>query len=292
MNLVISFNSAFGIVGFGLLHDLGFEGISSQFSEILDVLSFNNFGGLSLRGLNLCNILLGLHLNFSLEEIDLFNILVVLEGHQSLDVISLKSQESLVLVVIDDEHSVLLLLDLLLEEHIESSGLHQSKSEVNRENDVHDIDLLNNYTVWVELGLKFSHHGGCEFRLNISNSGNLDLLKEISDLLFALFLQELLKSVWTEVVKELTGIFLESLLTPSNMEVDTDIDRHSNIVLGWNLSNWASETDGVLCDHDGDLLVVAVAASVSGFHDTLINTAALLEDMHSLGYVQLGNTAR
>jgi len=77
----------------------------------------------------------------------------VLEGHELLDVVSLQSEQLLVLVVVDGQHPVFLLLDLLLQEHVEGGGLHESESQVDGQNHVHDVDLLDHDTVWAEFSL-------------------------------------------------------------------------------------------------------------------------------------------
>ena len=58
------------------------------------------------------------------------------------------------------------------------------------------------------------------------------------------------------------------------------------------MNNWASESDGVLGDHNSDSLVTAVTASESWSHETLVHSAALLQDKHTLGNIDLGVAAR
>jgi hypothetical protein len=82
-----------------------------------------------------------------LEQIDFLDILVVLESHQNLHVISFESQALLVLLVSDKQLSVLLLLNLLLKPDIKSGGLHQRLSQIFWQDDVHDVDLLNDDSV-------------------------------------------------------------------------------------------------------------------------------------------------
>jgi hypothetical protein len=163
-------------------------------------------------------------LNVSLEQRDLFDIFVMLEGHEGLDVISLESKKLLVLLIVDDEQSVLLLLDLLLKEHIEGGGLHESMSEINWKNNVHHVDLLNDDSVGVKLLLKLVHHLLGEFSLDVSNSRHLNPLHEISDLFVTLFLEQLFESVWSKVVEESFDVLLLGLLASSNMEINTDIN--------------------------------------------------------------------
>ena len=236
---------------------------------------------LSQLGLDFLQGLVGLFLNIGLEEVDLFNILVVLEGHQSLHVISLESQQLLVFVVVDDKHSIFLLLDLLLEEHIECSGLHECEPQVDWKNNIHDVYLLDDDAVWVEFGLQLSDHRCGELSLDISYSGNLDLLQEISDLLVTLLREHFLKSVWSEVVEEPLDVLLFSIWASSNMEVDTQVNIDSHIILGRNLSDWTSESDGVFGHNDCYSSVAAVATSETWLHDSLINTTTLLKNMNT-----------
>ena len=97
-------------------------------------------------------------------------------------------------------------------------------SEINWKNDVHYVDLLNNDTVGIELPLKLVHHLLGEFSLDVSNSGNLNSLHEISDFFVTLFLEQLFESVWSKVIEESFDVLLLGLLASSNMEINTDID--------------------------------------------------------------------
>jgi hypothetical protein len=50
------------------------------------------------------------------------------------------------------------------------------------------------------------------------------------------------------------------------MEVDTNIKRNSDIILGWNMLNWALKSNSVHGDHDSDLLVRAEAWVAAWIH--------------------------
>jgi hypothetical protein len=113
---------------------------------------------------------MSLAFNLTLQKIDFLNILIVLEGHKCLKVISLESQKLLVLLIVDDKHSVFLLLHLLLEEDIEVCGMHQSNSKISWKNNIHDVDLLNVNTVWSKLDTKLVLHCCGKLGLNVSYS--------------------------------------------------------------------------------------------------------------------------
>lgn len=115
---------------------------------MLDVFSINYLACLSFLSCNFLKCLLSLLFNLRLKQIDFFDILVVLESHQNLHVISLKSQALLVLLVGDIQLLVFLLLNLLLKPDIEGGGLHKRLSQISWQDDVHDVHLLNNHSVW------------------------------------------------------------------------------------------------------------------------------------------------
>jgi len=79
-----------------------------------------------------------------------------------------------------------------LEVDVIIGSVHQSDSEVPGKNYIHDVDLLNDNTIWIEFGLEVLHHLGGKLRFNISHSRNLDLFDKVTNLLFALFLEKLL----------------------------------------------------------------------------------------------------
>lgn len=135
------------LIGLGFIEDSGFESYSLILSQIFDVFSIDNFDCLFCFGFDLLAFHFCLHLNLSLEQVDFFNVKVVLISHQGLDVISFQSKQVLVLVVVDSQHSVLMLFHLLLKEHIESRGLHQRKSQVDWQNHIHDVDLLDHNAI-------------------------------------------------------------------------------------------------------------------------------------------------
>jgi len=147
----------------------------------------------------------------------------MLESKELLDVIPLELENFFVLIVFQNEHLILLMLNLLLKEYIKLCGLHKAESQISWNDDVHDIDLFNDYTIWFEFSLKIFFKLCAQFGLNITDFLNLDLFQEISDTFITFFRKELFKSVWTKVVKELFDIcFIISLL--AKMEVDTHIN--------------------------------------------------------------------
>ena len=79
------------------------------------------------------------------------------------------------------------MLNLLLEEYIKFSSLHEAESQVSWDNDVHNIDLLNNNTVWVEFSLQIFFKLCGQFSFDVSYSGNFDLFQEISNSFITLF---------------------------------------------------------------------------------------------------------
>lgn len=147
----------------------------------------------------------------------------MLAGHKFLKIISLKLKKLFVLTVVNNQHFVNLLFYLLLEVHIVISSEHKILTEVSWQDDVHDVNLLDDDTVWFELGLKLCHHLTCKLGLDISNSAYLDLLGEVSDLFIHFFLEKLLKSVWSEVVEELFGVFVFGGFGETDVEIDTNI---------------------------------------------------------------------
>ena len=77
----------------------------------------------------------------------------MLKLENDLHVISLKFQEMLVLSIVDNEHLVFLPFDLLLKINIIVGGFHEANSQVSWNDDVHDVDLFNDYSV----NFKFIH---------------------------------------------------------------------------------------------------------------------------------------
>jgi len=239
-------------------------------------------------------LLSGFGFNLSLEQVDFFDVLLMLVGHQYLQVVSLELQQFLILLVINEKKFVVLCLDLLLEEHIKIGRVHQGNSEISWEDDVHDVDLLDENTVWVELCLKLLHHLGGELSLDVSYSGDLDLLEEVSDLFIALFLEQFFKSVRPKVVEELFGIFFVYFLghiRSSNMKVNTNINGDSDVVFGRNVSDWALEPDCVFGDHHGHSFVATITASISWLHDTVVFTPNLLKSIDTIRDVKFVYTA-
>ena len=81
------------------------------------------------------------------------------------------------------------------------------------------------------------------------------------------------------------------LITPSNMEINPDINRYSHIILGWNILNWALESNTVLGDHDCHSFIVAVTASEAWCHYSLVNSTTLLKNVHSVWDIDFSVTA-
>lgn len=208
----------------------------------------------------------GFLLDFSLKKVDLFNIKLMLKGKELLHVVSLQLEDLFVFWVGQNEKLVLLSLDLILELYIIVGGLHECHSQVLGNNDIHDVYLFNDNTIWVELVLELLLQDWGQLSLDISNSNDLDLLNEISNSFITLLLKQLFKSVWTKVVEEFLTVVVRALISLSNMEIDTNIKRHSDIILGWNMLNWALKSNSVHGDHDCDLLVRAEAWVAAWIH--------------------------
>ena len=120
------------------------------------------------------------------------------------------------------------------------------------------------------------------------------MLTESSDFLINRFWHQFFKSVWAEIVEKLLEVLVIILvvhqLRSSNVEIDSDVHWHSNVVLGWNVSDWASVSDGVFWDHANWSLVAAVAPVASRFHDARIDTPSLFEAVHSIWDIKFPNT--
>lgn len=91
--------------------------------------------------------------NFCFIKSDLLHVEVMLKGEKDLHVVSLQLQKLFVLSIVDNEHLILLPLDLLLKVNIVISGFHQADSQVSRDYHVHDIDLFDDDTVNLKLFL-------------------------------------------------------------------------------------------------------------------------------------------
>lgn len=80
----------------------------------------------------------------------------------------------------------------------------------------------------------------------------------------------------------------------TNMEVDTNINGNTNIVLGGHVVDGAVESNGVLGDHRTDSVLAAatvpVAASISWLHDAVSLSVYLLQSVHTVGNVDLAIT--
>lgn len=75
------------------------------------------------------------------------------------------------------------------------------------------------------------------------------------------------------------------------MEIDTHINRHSDVILSWNISNWALESNSVLGNHNSDLIVCKVAASIPWRHDSLMGTPFLFKCEHTVWNVHFAIAA-
>lgn len=190
----------------------GSDGLGSCLGQLLGVICFNQLLGLISLSSDLPLNLVSLLFDFYLKELDLLYVFVMLEGEQGLNVVSLELEQLLVLEVVDYHELVLLELDLLLEVHIVVGRVHKGDSEVSWQNDIHDVDLLNDDTIGVELGLKLLHHLSGQLSLDVSYSGDLDLFDEVTNFLITLLLEQLFESIRSKVVKEPFGVFTLGLL--------------------------------------------------------------------------------
>jgi len=227
--------------------------------------------------------LLSFLFDFSLLEVDLFNVEIVLQLEEHLHIVSFQFQDTFVLVVRQNQHFVLLSFHLLLEIHIVVGGVRQAHSQVTRDDHVHDVHLLDDHAVRGELNSKVLHQGRGKFSLDISDSVDLNLLQEISDSFVTLFLKQLLESIGSEVINELSNILLFGFWSTPDVEVDSDINGHSYVILSWDISDGALEPDSVFGDHYFYHLIAHVAAFEAGIHDTSILTARCLKSEDTRG---------
>ena len=139
----------------------------------------------------------------------------------------------------------------------------------------------------------------CELSFDISYFSNSDFFNEISDTFINLFLEELLKSVWTEIVEKPFEILLLfffllifervllfiSLRNSTNVEIDSNIDCNSNIIFRWNIDDWTLISNRVFRYHDHNLIIAAacgVAAIPSWTHDTVIYSKSLFHGVDTI----------
>lgn len=113
---------------------------SSNFCKGLDIFRFDFFAIESFIGMNFLNLLFSFHFNTGLDEVDFFNINFVIDCHEFLEVVSLLLKHFLILIIIQNQHSILLLFHLFLEVHIIIGSMHEKLSQVSWENDVHDCN--------------------------------------------------------------------------------------------------------------------------------------------------------
>ena len=68
--------------------------------------------------------------------------------------------------------------------------------------------MLDDDTVRLELLAHLVANLRCHFRFDVAHSVHFDFLDEIAEVLLALFLEQLLETIWSEVVEELNDIVL------------------------------------------------------------------------------------
>lgn len=100
------------------------------------------------------------------------------------------------------------------------------ESQSPRQHYKHDVDLLDHYTVGKELGGHLLANDFGHLSFSVSNSVHLEASDEITNVFFALFLQELLEPVWTKVIEELDHVLFFhffSLVSLSDVKVYTNV---------------------------------------------------------------------
>ena len=185
-----------------------------------------------------------------------------------------------------------MLLNLLLEVDIIVSREHEILTEVSWQDNIHNINLFDDDTIWFELDLKLCHHLTGKFSFDISNSTNFYLFGEISNFFIYFFLKQFFKSVWSKVIEEFFDVFVLGILWNTNVEIDTNIHRNSDVILCWDMSNWTSESDCVLGNHDCHSLVTTVAGSASWCHHLVsCFTPTLFKNEHTVWNVKFTDAA-
>lgn len=175
------------------------------------------------------NLFLGLHsllLDLLVHQAYFFNVNFVLQSEKLLHVVSFKLEDVFVLRVYKSQVVKLMLLDLHLKMHIKTSGHHKCNSQISRNNNVHDVNLLDNDSIAYESLLEVGAELHSQLRFDVPDPCYLDFFDEVSNALIALLLQKFLQSVRAKIVKKSSGIFLLSLMgsiMAANMEVDANI---------------------------------------------------------------------
>ena len=150
--------------------------------------------------------------------------------------------------------------------------------------------MLDNYSINDKLSFKVLKKTFGQLSLDISNVNSFLLFYEISNTLLALLLEKLLKSVWTEVVKEFLDIFLLLLfifdiLASTNMEINANIKWDHDVIFCWDLLDRALESDGVLGNHHGDgseISTMAEATLKTRFDNSSSFTEMLAKSVHAI----------
>jgi len=221
----------------------------------------------------------------------------MLQSEDFLHIVPLHFQKLFALIIVKLKKLIFSFFNLLLQVHIVISCGHQSYSHISWEDDVHDVDLLDDDSIALELAGQLIFDHVCNLGLHISNIHNSLLSDEVPDSFFAFLLEELFQSVRTEIVKELSEVvlflLLVALLVP-DVEVDTDVDRHHNVVFGRDVMDRALESDCVFSDHGGHSPCItqgAEAAMKPWLHQALIYSKSLADGVNAVRDVQARDAA-
>ena len=169
--------------------------------------------------------------------------------------------------------------------------VHEDLSNVLREQYVHDIDLLDDDAVWLELLAHFMANLCGHFSFDITDSVDFDSLDEITEMLLTFLLKQLLKTIWSEVVEEFDNVLLLVVSCAANVEIDANTKRNVHIIFCWNVVNGALESDCVLGDEGGDTLVGAVHPMGTWTNQTCISSKGLFERVHTIWNIELALAA-
>ena len=161
-----------------------------------------------LFGSDLLDRLSRLAFDIRLQLRNLLDVLIVSEFEQGLLVVASQLQKALLLRVLNLQEFVVLLLDLLLESHIIASGPHEVVPQVLRQQHLHDVDLLDNDTVELELFNKILSHGRNNLSLGVTDSMNSGVADEAANAFIDFLREKLLQPIGAEVVEELACVFL------------------------------------------------------------------------------------
>ena len=122
-------------------------------------------------------------------------------------VVPLKFQELFVLGVVNDQHFVLLPFYLFLEVNVVICCFHQANSQITRDDNIHDVDLFDHYSVNLKFLCEVIFKVLSQFCFNISYFGNPLFLDEVSDAFITFFLKKFFKSVWAEIIEKFLDVF-------------------------------------------------------------------------------------